>query len=123
MQSRVKLFNSNQVWNAKKRYKINEVVTLFGTAYQNTTGRNSNPSDLTDWIKTSGVSGESVPYFSDFTFVAEELGFILPTGVKITAVSVNRVSQFISEWTQTGTLLTINTPPDDGSVVTVSGIY
>jgi hypothetical protein len=50
MQSKVKLLNSNSVWNDKRRYKINAVVTYNGQAFQNSTGIYSIPSDGIDWI-------------------------------------------------------------------------
>lgn len=78
-------------------------------------------------VTVSGIygltTGSSLAYFDDFVFLSTDIGCTLPSGAKVTAVSVNRVPQFISEWTQTGTLLTLTIPPDDGSIVTVSGIY
>lgn len=50
MKSRVILVNSVEEWDTLKRYKINDVVSVSGIIYQNTTGVNSNPSSLTDWI-------------------------------------------------------------------------
>ena len=50
MQSKSKLVNSSSTWNAKRRYKINAVVTIDGVTYQNTTGANSDPTDGVDWI-------------------------------------------------------------------------
>ena len=49
MQSKSILINSNQIWNAKKRYKINETVSHLGIIYQNSTGVNTNPTLGTDW--------------------------------------------------------------------------
>lgn len=44
--------NTNNVWDEKKRYKINSVITLNSIQYQNTTGKNSNPLLGLDWIST-----------------------------------------------------------------------
>jgi len=58
MQSKSQLVNTNETWNAKKRYKINSVVSYLGITYQNGSGKNSDPSlNLGDWIV---ISGESV---------------------------------------------------------------
>lgn len=54
MKKQVKLINSNKVWSANRRYKVNDVVSFSGVDYQNTTGANSIPSDLTDWILIDG---------------------------------------------------------------------
>jgi len=42
--------NTNNVWVASKRYKVNSVVTHSGIEYLNTTGGNSLPTLLTDWL-------------------------------------------------------------------------
>ena len=59
MQSKSQLTNTNETWNAKKRYKINAVVTYLGKTYQNSTGKNSEPGDGSDWylFNPLGISG------------------------------------------------------------------
>jgi len=58
MKIKSQLVNTNETWNAKKRYKINSVVSYLGITYQNGSGKNSDPSlNLGDWIV---ISGESV---------------------------------------------------------------
>ncbi|APZ82862.1 hypothetical protein [Flavobacterium phage FL-1] len=54
MQSKVILTNNNQNWNAKRRYKINEVVSYSGSTWQNSTGSNSEPGVGPDWFLVSG---------------------------------------------------------------------
>lgn len=49
MQSKVRFINSNQSWNSKKRYKINETVTYQGIIYQNSTGINTDPTLGVNW--------------------------------------------------------------------------
>jgi len=49
MQSKSSIINTSQVWNSKKRYKINETVSHFGIVYQNATGINTNPTLGIDW--------------------------------------------------------------------------
>ena len=50
MNSKVKLTNSNQTWNSKKMYKINDIVSYSGNKYQNTSGINSDPTFVIDWL-------------------------------------------------------------------------
>lgn len=59
MQNKSQLTNTNETWNAKKRYKINAVVTHLGNIYQNVTGINSEPGDGSDWylFNPLGISG------------------------------------------------------------------
>jgi hypothetical protein len=44
--------NTSNVWDLKKRYNVNSVVTKNGIEYQNITGKNSDPITLVDWIAT-----------------------------------------------------------------------
>jgi len=44
--------NTNNVWDSNKRYMVNSVVTKDGIEYQNTTGKNSDPVSLLDWVTT-----------------------------------------------------------------------
>lgn len=60
MKSKSTLINSNQVWNTKSRYKINEVVSHLGVVYQNITGFNSNPLDETDWNLIKSVDSPTI---------------------------------------------------------------
>ena len=62
MRNRAKLLNSNEEWNSNKRYKVNAVVRLFGSDYQNTTGFNTNPALLEDWVMVKdGSPVSSIP--------------------------------------------------------------
>ena len=56
MQTKVQILNSTEIWNAKKRYKINETCSYNGIIYQNTTGINSDPLINIDWITTDPKS-------------------------------------------------------------------
>lgn len=59
MQSKSQLINTNETWNAKKRYKINAVVTYLGSTYQNSTGGNSDPISGNDWfLIEADISGK-----------------------------------------------------------------
>jgi predicted heme/steroid binding protein len=60
MQKKVTINNSNQSWNPKKRYKINEVVYYNGAEYQNATGINSEPGVGLNWISLDNSSPASV---------------------------------------------------------------
>ena len=56
MRKQVKLLSGTKDWSENARYKVNEVVTYNDYNYQNITGGNSTPDDLTDWINI-GSSG------------------------------------------------------------------
>jgi hypothetical protein len=57
MTKKIIITNSSQNWNAKKRYKINEIVTHNGIDYQNTTGANSEPGVGSDWVVLDLIGG------------------------------------------------------------------
>jgi len=44
------LSNNASEWNENKRYRVGQSVFIGAKIYQNTTGKNSNPEDLTDWV-------------------------------------------------------------------------
>jgi hypothetical protein len=50
------VLNKSSNWEAQKIYKVNQVVKRNGAAYQNTTGINSDPENLTDWILIKNIS-------------------------------------------------------------------
>lgn len=107
MQSRTKLVNSNQIWNAKKRYKINEVVTLNLNIYQNTTGINTNPILNQDWILIRKSELAIVQFHEDF--IADETAvFEVPEGISIGNVFINAVSAKGSDWSQTLNIVNIS---------------
>jgi len=54
-QFKVQTQNTNTVWDEKKRYKVNSVVSYNDVIYQNTTGKNSIPSNLLDWISLNQI--------------------------------------------------------------------
>lgn len=64
MKKKVVLENRADVWDAKKRYKVNQSVIFNGFSYQNITGGNSSPDLLTDWV---AVSDEAIEFTSQLT--------------------------------------------------------
>jgi hypothetical protein len=56
MKTKIQLINSGEAWDAKRRYKINSIVTYLGSDWQNTTGINSEPGVGSNWTRTSGNS-------------------------------------------------------------------
>lgn len=60
MKKKVILENGTDVWDAKKRYKVNQVVLFNGISYQNTTGANSSPDALFDWALLDVNSSYSI---------------------------------------------------------------
>lgn len=87
MQSKVTLVNSNQNWSQKRRYKINNVVSYLGSIYQNSTGINTDPSLLTDWVTVNKVNNEVQTYTEILT--ENKQTFTLPLGAKVEQVMQN----------------------------------
>jgi hypothetical protein len=46
------LENSELIWNAQRRYKVNSIVSHLGENWQNLTGKNSEPGVGNDWYGT-----------------------------------------------------------------------
>lgn len=53
--------NTNNVWDSKKRYKVNSVVSHNDILYQNITGKNSSPDTLVDWIVSKALDFLCIP--------------------------------------------------------------
>ena len=142
MQSKVTLVNSNQNWNAKKRYKINAVVTYLGETYQNSTGGNSEPGVVNDWIltKSKDISGtndiinesdvdgitttEALNNLLIATGLTEQIEFTAIGGETTHDIGTNAIvktwfwdgsPQAKSQWTQAGSVLTFAFPLSSGS--------
>ena len=82
MQSKVTLVNSNQNWSQKRRYKINNVVSYLGSIYQNSTGINTDPSLLTDWVTVNKVNNEVQTYTEILTGLQEGEKVLSPSVTK-----------------------------------------
>ena len=119
MQSKVTLVNSNQVWNAKRRYKINEVVSYVNIIYQNSTGKNSDPTLGTDWQVVKKQDVVPVIYHDDFIDSGTH-EFIIPDGILIQNVFLNGVTANGADWSQTGTLVSVTSAQTD-DLVTLTG--
>jgi len=51
MQPLLQLTIAGRAWEAKRRYRVKQVVVYSGSYWANATGRNSTPSDSsTDWV-------------------------------------------------------------------------
>ena len=72
--SKLNLENSNLVWNPERRYKVNEITTHIGKAYQNLTGKNSEPGVGNDWYS-----------------IEEEINLVHKTGNE----TINNVKTFV----------------------------
>ena len=48
--SKLNLENTASVWDANRRYKVNDLVYWLGKKYQNLTGKNSEPGVGADWF-------------------------------------------------------------------------
>lgn len=117
MQNRVKLINSNENWNDKKRYKINTVVSYVGSIFQNSTGANSDPLLANDWIVVKKLDLIPVIYYDDFVDSGTH-EFIVPEGILIQNAFLNGAQ--VSPFSQTGTTVAVtNSLTDD--LVTLTG--
>lgn len=56
---KLKLLNNVTLWSTNKRYKVGDLVSYSGVFYQNITGINSIPTDVTNW-KSLTVSALSL---------------------------------------------------------------
>lgn len=117
MQNKVKIINSNQGWNPKKRYKINEVVSYLGNIYQNSTGINSDPLLVNDWIVVKKMDAVPVVYGNDFIDSGTHQ-FTVPEGILIQNAFLNGAQ--VSPFTQVATTVTV-TNSFIGDLVTLTG--
>jgi len=111
MQSKVTLYNNSQTWNPKRRVRINDTVNYLGYTYQNSTGINSDPLLLVDWVIVKKTSDEVIIYDADFVDSGTH-EFTVPTGIYIQNAFLNGAQ--VSPFTQTGTTVTVtNSVTDD----------
>lgn len=119
MQNRVKLINSNENWNSKKRYKINTVVSYVGSIYQNSTGANSDPLLGNDWVMVKKLDVIPLVFHQDFYADASK-EFYVPEGILIENAFLNFISAAGADWSQSGTIVTV-TSSVEGDLVTLTG--
>ena len=120
MSIQVKLRNNVQEWNAKRRYKVNEVVTLSGRVYQNLTGANSSPDGLTDWVMIKdSLTGTFESYQNTFPYVDTNV-FTVPVNLVVVSVLYNDIDTV--NYSLVGTSLTITDSLFDGDVIKVRGV-
>lgn len=119
MQSKVKFVNSNESWNAKRRYKIGAVVSYSGGVYQNATGINSQPVTTTDWMNISAntSSGQDPILFTAATTGINQV-FTVPSGFIARSVLKSKGELFKgTEWTQSGNNVTILVSATTGNTI------
>ena len=116
MQSRSILINTNESWNAQRRYKINNVVNHAGGIYQNSTGSNSDPTLETDWILLKS-SITFIP-FPKVEIIATAGQTVFPLGTTALANGVlwNGIGLNDGDWSQTGTNITTTFPLSAGDI-------
>ena len=120
MSVQVKLRNNVPTWNAKRRYKVNDVVVLDGRVYQNKTGANSSPDLLTDWIMVKdSLTGSFESYQNTFPYV-DTNDFTVPINLVIVSVLYNDIDTV--SFTKTGTTLSYVGDLFDGDVIKVRGV-
>jgi len=113
MQSKSQLVNTNETWNAKRRYKINACVDYNGGIYQNSTGANSVPTANIDWVFLN-------PFLNNLSeqleFEANGIDDFIDIGTtdKIKSFFYSSVLQEKSYWSQFGSIITFTFIPDAG---------
>jgi hypothetical protein len=120
MSIQVKLRNNVPEWNEKRRYKVNDIVSLDGRVYQNKTGANSSPDSLTDWVMVKdSLTGTFESYQNMFPYV-DSNDFTVPINLVIVSVLYNDIDTV--EFSKTGTTLNISTDLFSGDVIKVRGV-
>lgn len=113
------LTNGYSEWSINQRYKVNSVVTKDGKVYQNTTGANSNPDLLSDWVLIGSDGALITPYADEFAYVDTNV-FTVPSNLVIVSVLFNGFDT--SGYGVSGTSLTISDALTVGDVIKVRGI-
>lgn len=119
---RIRLQSSNQSWNEKRRYKVNSVVEHLGGVFQNTTGKNSDPTLLTDWIKIgSSAAGGIASYNQDFNYIDSQ-DFEVPGNAIIINIFYNGSLLMPNQYSRAGNIYTIVPELFADDVITFSGV-
>jgi len=104
----------NKTWNAQRRYKIGQSVSYLNVVYTNATGNNSIPGTNDDWVSLSSSSANAYP--GTFIYTSGPQTFTVPSNTKLNSVFLNRgLLDDLTDWSLSGTILTILTPlaPND----------
>lgn len=115
---KLQLTNNVSDWDENQRYLVNAVVKKDGRTYQNTTGVNSDPADLDDWVLLDAPSGGFTSYVTDFAYTGSQ-SFTVPLNLIITQVLYNNAD--ITGWSKIGTTLTIVDTLVNDDVIGVRG--
>jgi hypothetical protein len=113
--NKLNLLNDNLVWNAKRRYKINAVVSKDSVIYQNISGINSDPSLLVDWVEVKGSSdsGSSIST-QEFVFLGGLQEFVTTNPIaQVLIVLRNGKGRIPYTYTTTKVTITSTLSPDD----------
>lgn len=134
---------TSRSWHAKRRYKVNDVVTVTGLNWQNITGINAIPGDTADWVKvnasitlTSQLINDGADGLNPFIskndlailimdgfagvtsgFAIGQLNYTLPSGGKCKHVDLAHSKQY--KTTSNNTSL-VNRWSQSGDVVTLT---
>jgi hypothetical protein len=113
MQSKVQLVNTNETWNAQRRYKINASVNYGGSIYQNSTGANSVPTTNVDWIFLK-TSSNALSQQLEFEANGVDNFIDIGTASNIKSFFYGSVLQGLDQWSQSGTIINFTFTPDAG---------
>lgn len=126
--------NTNNIWDSKKRYKVNSVVTHSGIEYLNVTGGNSLPTLAIDWLVCRQPTGPTYTQSETDTLLLAKLSndpttytpATLPlSGTEIVTLN-NGVNWVKITWNNIKAQLSLLYAPKDETIITnlsVSGTY
>jgi len=114
MQSKIQLVNTNESWNAQRRYKINASVNYGGSVYQNSTGANSVPTTNVDWVFLKS-SSNALSVQLEFEANGTDNFIDIGTTDKVKSFYYGSVLQELAYWSQLGSIITFTFIPDAGS--------
>lgn len=112
--SKLNIENSDLTWDAKRRYKVNAIVSHNGNTYQNLTGKNSEPGVGSDWFIPPTLK---VFQKTQFTADGSQTTFDLVTNTLANAVFWNGALLDDADWSQTLNILTLTFTPAIGDKI------
>ncbi|MES2287253.1 MAG: hypothetical protein V4547_16295 [Bacteroidota bacterium] len=88
---------TSKPWTTLMRVRVGQTVSYLGLYYQNTSGRNSEPTDggSLNWVK---IDSKAVPYKQEIIYAGDDV--IIEEGASVIFCTINDVPTF--SFTQVG---------------------
>lgn len=122
IQQKVQLVSKNRIWSEIRHYKVNDVVSYEEDSYQNITGKNSQPDELSDWVKIGGSGSFSVTPFEQIEDYVDTNVFTVPSNAIILNVFYNGGFLNKTNYSRTGNTVTVDYTLEYGDTLTFTGI-